>query len=335
MDVQQFASQLSDPSWEDPQWHKQHTIDIQLDDSDDEPGQMNDRAKALDDAASELNSLCASNAPLGDVQDFLAKWEHPPSSGQIQPNALAWFDNSNAVRWGCANSSPDVVRLLLEKGLNPTAMAVSFAIPQLRLSKDRTILQLLVDYGWDVNEPLNDKTPPFMSLLLDDPDLVQWCLSLGANPNLSSPSGNTIMQRAASYGSVAAMRLLIDHGGDVTQGALVAHASSFHNDGVAGRVEVAQLLLDNGAPVDAYYGDNVSDAAKSYDAMLAGRQNALHFAIGGGKRDMAELLIRSGADKHLETSSPMKTNGEVVSPIELARMSGQEDIIELLQSTET
>lgn len=176
MDSRQVTASTSDPLWEEPRWSELHTIrpfntDDQgvNDDSksvkDDEHGDITNRAIVLDDAASELNYLCAADAPLADVQEFLTKWEDSASPDRIQSNALAWFNNSNALRGACANNNIDVVRLLLEKGLHPNSMALIYAIAKWKETGDSHIIKLLVDSGWDINTPLNDNTPPLMRLV--------------------------------------------------------------------------------------------------------------------------------------------------------------------------
>lgn len=143
------------------------------------------------------------------------------------------------------------------------------------------------------------------------------------------------MQRAASYASLDILKLLIEHGGLLRERDLVARASFGHNDNEPGCLEVVRFLLDHGSPIDAYYAEDTIEAENSCVGMFLGRQNALHFAIGGGKKDLVRLLVERGADRNLPTWSLMKTKGSTVSPIELARMCGHEDIVSLLGSQDT
>lgn len=143
------------------------------------------------------------------------------------------------------------------------------------------------------------------------------------------------MQRAANYGSLDTVKLLVEHGGLVQHGALIARASYSHTVGIPGRLDVVQFLLDHHAPVDAFYMEDGEETAHSYEAMLFGRQSGLHFAIWGGKRDMLKLLIDKGADKNLSACSVLKTDGQTMSPVELARKFGFEDIVETLESPNT
>lgn len=182
MDIQQYASHPSDPLWEEPGWHKRHVHVVNFhhtchhDDDDvngnagsvggqELAGPESPRREALDEAAAKLNFLCASDAPLADVQDFLAKWEDPSSTGRVQPNALAWFNDTYAVQSACLNDNQVVLRTLLEKGLRPTTRAAALARKKWQETKNKDVLQLLVDYGLDINQPLDHDTPPIMRLV--------------------------------------------------------------------------------------------------------------------------------------------------------------------------
>lgn len=173
MDIQQYASHRSDPLWEEPTWRKEHTTIVNFHGANhgvsvekDEPRLQSPRRDALGEAATKLNSLCASDAPLAEIQDFLAKWENPSSMGRVQPNALAWFNDTNAVQLACTNGNLDVVRTLLEKGLYPTIRAADFARAKWRETNNKEVfqqvLELLVYYGMEINRPVNDHTPPIM-----------------------------------------------------------------------------------------------------------------------------------------------------------------------------
>lgn len=143
------------------------------------------------------------------------------------------------------------------------------------------------------------------------------------------------MQRAAGYAPLDVLELLVVHGGIVRDSDLIAHAAFAHSNGRSGRLEAVRCLLKHGALINAYYGDNTTEGNGSCLIEFVGRQNALHFAIGSGKTDLVELLIEKGADRTLATCSPMKTQGQTVSPVELARMCAYEDIIRMLESLET
>lgn len=167
---QYYASHPSEPSWEEPTWRKEHAIIVNFHGAisveKHEPRPQSPRRDALGEAATKLNSLCASDAPLAEIQDFLAKWEDPSLNGRVQPNALACFNDTNAVQLACTNGNLDVVRTLLEKGLYPTIRTADFSRAKWRETNNkevfRQVLELLVYYGLDINQPVNDHTPPIM-----------------------------------------------------------------------------------------------------------------------------------------------------------------------------
>lgn len=143
------------------------------------------------------------------------------------------------------------------------------------------------------------------------------------------------MQRAASYAPLDVQRLLIEHGGLLRDRDLVARASFHHPNDEPGCLEVVRYLLDHGCPIDTYFGEDTIEAENSCMYMVVGRQNALHFAIEQGMRNLVKLLVDRGADMNLPAWSATKTKGRTVSPIELAMMHGHEDIVDLLRSQDT
>ena len=139
------------------------------------------------------------------------------------------------------------------------------------------------------------------------------------------------MGRAAGYASLETLKLLIEEAGARSEkGALVAHASLSHGEGTPGRLEVVRFLISQGAPIDEYYMDNRLESEHCCEWLALGGQNALHFAVWCGKRDMVELLIDNGTDKSLTVCSMLKTDGQTLSPPELASKYGFRDIAELL-----
>ncbi|KAI1176161.1 ankyrin repeat-containing domain protein [Nemania sp. FL0916] len=334
MDLSQFTSDPSDPAWEKPRYEALHTIrpfSPKHPDSIDKKD-LTERAKALDSISMELNTLAARNAPLSDIESYIGQFEVASSKGPIiQRNILAWFSDTNALQWACGNNNPDTVRFLLQKGLSVTPRAVIHAAAKLRETHDTTVMQILLDFGWDINEPLGETRPPLISTILEVPELVSWCLSKGADPGLSSPSGCSIIEIAACRASLSTLETLVELAGRVADGAPVARASYFHTLGsTPDRVEVVRYLLDQGYSVDAFYKAYHAAGDCSHEEMLFGSQNALHFAIWAGKEDMVRLLLERGADRTLPTRSAMKTDGQTLSPLDLARKFGHTAIIELL-----
>lgn len=93
------------------------------------------------------------------------------------------------------------------------------------------------------------------------------------------------MQRAANHASLDVLKLLIEDGSLARERYLVACASFYRNNNEPGCLEVVRFPLDHGAPIDAYFAEDTTEDEKSHLGVFLGRHNALHFAIGGGRKD--------------------------------------------------
>lgn len=140
------------------------------------------------------------------------------------------------------------------------------------------------------------------------------------------------MQRAASYDPLDVLRLLIEQGGLLRDRDLVAHASFHRPNDELECLEVVRYLLDHGCPIDTYFGENTFEAENECMYMVVGRQTALHFAMEQGMTNLVKFLVDRRADRNLPAWSATKTKRRTVTPIELARMHGYEDVVDLLRS---
>lgn len=76
----------------------------------------------MDKAATELDGLCAGeDASPSSIRTLFANWEDPP--GCVQPKALAWFNDTNAVESASERNNLGVLHMLLVKGLHATIVA--------------------------------------------------------------------------------------------------------------------------------------------------------------------------------------------------------------------
>ena len=143
--------------------------------------------------------------------------------------------------------------------------------------------------------------------------------------------GQTAMHRVAAFGSLEMLRLLISHGGVIAGTDLVAHAALAYCNGDKDRMEVIEYLLDNGAPIDNYYMGHSErwNTATNSLFLTYGRQNALHFAISFGRKELVEILLSRGTDRSAGMFS-LRTELKERQPRELALLLGYEDIAMLL-----
>jgi len=89
---------------------------------------------------------------LSDLEQFFVTWQDPASPKSVQPNALAWFQYttglaSTALGTAVGYNRIDVVRLLLDKGLQPTEMDMFWALRAFDRTGKRTAVELFVDAG--------------------------------------------------------------------------------------------------------------------------------------------------------------------------------------------
>lgn len=93
---------------------------------------------------------------------------------------------------------------------------------------------------------------------------------------------------------------------------------------------IIEFLLDKGAPIDAYYRGHSErwNAATNSLFLSYGWQNALHFAVSYGKKDLVEMLLSRVADKALKMFS-LRTKLKQKTPLALTSLLGHEEIATL------
>lgn len=135
---------------------------------------------------------------------------------------------------------------------------------------------------------------------------------------MGEQTGQNALELACGAGDAALAALLLAHGAARSPRALLAAAG-------AGRVDVLQMLLDGdgGADVNTHPYDQ---STLPMDARDEGWGSALHCAVKGGHVDAVRFLRGRGAD-------PAYRNPVGVTPRELARKQGRDDIAALLESS--
>jgi uncharacterized protein len=148
----------------------------------------------------------------------------------------------------------------------------------------------------------------FEASALGDARLIEPLLEQGVLE--ISPDGWTPLHLAAAFGGPEASALLLVHGADVKQFSRnPLHNQALHACIAIGRnLETAQLLIDHGADV------NVPQA---------GGYTPLHQAAASGLTEMANLLLKAGAD-------PTARCDQGKTPADYARERGHNAVLDLL-----
>lgn len=207
------------------------------------------------------------------------------------------------------------VRTLLERGANVNQQEYdgATALHWAAYVDDPGIMAVLLEAGAKVNLANEFGITPLMQACDSrDPKIVDLLLKAGADPNARAEAGDTPVMRAARAGNAEVMRLLLAHGGDANakepsqdQTALMWAISQRHSD-------VAQLLVESGAAVQAVtkspkvkpaaMGDGESGNRAYASAGLLSRPGngngvtPLLFAARVGDLESARILLQAGAD---------------------------------------
>lgn len=124
----------------------------------------------------------------------------------------------------------------------------------------------------------------------DDLEWAELCLAHGADPNRNLVDEHkSILAAVAELGSVQMATLLVANGAQVKgSGALVLAAKE-------GKLHMVQYLLDQGADVDEIGIEHPTD--KRYEEVVG---SALHRAAYRGHEDIARVLLEKGANVELK-----------------------------------
>ncbi len=178
----------------------------------------------------------------------------------------------------------------------------------------------LIKAGVDVNEKFNDGathdiTALVLAVLLGRAEICKVLIDAGANVSIKSSRGMTLLHNVAipggDYKDVA--ELLIAKGLDVNAKIKYGEskdATPLHVAAGKGNIKVAEVLIKNGAELDAKTSQH--------------HHTPLHMAARYGHNAVAELLIAKGADVNAKTKY-----GE--TPLDLAISKKHKELADLLR----
>ncbi|KAG7009377.1 hypothetical protein G7Y79_00002g004920 [Physcia stellaris] len=184
------------------------------------------------------------------------------------------------------------VELLLRGGADAMAMTHWKTSP-LHNAQNEEIASLLLNYGAELDRAdAEGRTPLMQHAWMDREFMVAKFLDWGADIAVASKIGNTALHETTRNGSIAAARMLLEHGADINAKNEVTGRAPLHMVASEGDVALTELFLSRGSRVDSR--DNVGETP------LHGR-TVLMLAV-GTPGNLFDIFLGDGADPFLMDS---------------------------------
>jgi ankyrin repeat protein len=221
-----------------------------------------------------------------------------------------------ALVYAAREGHTDIVRLLLEKGVDPNIIGKAYTVP-LHVAATKEIAELLLKHRAKVDEPDKQGTPPMLAAVLrhneevaelleshgakhtletlaalgrDDElraRLKKEPLKRGPPPKGADPERPTPLHLAAAFGQITTARVLIDAGADVNAAGPMGE-TPLHAAARRGHQPLVELLVEHKADVNAKMRE------PAFSVRATGRTTPLTVALGHGHADVARFLAKSG-----------------------------------------
>ena len=207
-------------------------------------------------------------------------------------------------------STPEIVKLLLDKGANPEARNNQNDTPLIFASfNDNTeSVKLLLEKGADPNaQNSNGNTPLIFASSNDNTESVKLLLEKGANPEARNNQNDTPLIFASFNDNTESIKLLLEKGADPntqnSNGNTALIIASLNN-----YTKLVKLLLEKGANLEVQ--NNNGDASLS----IASSSNNI---------EIVKLLLEKGANPNIQNK-----NGN--TPLIIASLKNNLEILKLL-----
>ncbi|XP_051533099.1 ankyrin repeat and KH domain-containing protein 1-like isoform X2 [Myxocyprinus asiaticus] len=234
---------------------------------------------------------------------------------------------NTALTYACAGGFLDVVKVLLKEGANIEDHNENGHTPLMEAASAGhvEVAHVLLEYGAGINTHSNEFKESALTLACykGHLDMVRFLLEAGADQEHKTDEMHTALMEACMDGHVGVARLLLDSGAQVNM-----PADSFESPltlaACGGHVELAALLIERGANLeevnDEGYTPLMEAAREGHEEMVAlllaqganinaqteeTQETALTLACCGGFLEVADFLIKAGADIELGCSTPL------------------------------
>ncbi|XP_042328646.1 ankyrin repeat domain-containing protein 17 isoform X4 [Sceloporus undulatus] len=234
---------------------------------------------------------------------------------------------NTALTYACAGGYVDVVKALLESGASIEDHNENGHTPLMEAGSAGhvEVARVLLENGAGINTHSNEFKESALTLACykGHLDMVRFLLEAGADQEHKTDEMHTALMEACMDGHVEVARLLLDSGAQVNM-----PADSFESPltlaACGGHVELAALLIERGANLeevnDEGYTPLMEAAREGHEEMVAlllgqganinaqteeTQETALTLACCGGFLEVADFLIKAGADIELGCSTPL------------------------------
>uniref|UniRef100_A0A336L5G5 CSON003381 protein n=1 Tax=Culicoides sonorensis TaxID=179676 RepID=A0A336L5G5_CULSO len=231
------------------------------------------------------------------------------------------------LMYACAGGHVDAVKLLLAAGANVEDHNENGHTPLMEAASAGhvSVAKILLEHGAGINTHSNEFKESALTLACykGHLDMVRFLLGAGADQEHKTDEMHTALMEASMDGHVEVARLLLDSGAQVNM-----PTDSFESPltlaACGGHVDLAMLLIERGANIeevnDEGYTPLMEAAREGHEEMVAlllsqganinaqteeTQETALTLACCGGFLEVADYLIKHGADIELGASTPL------------------------------
>ncbi|XP_034251058.1 ankyrin repeat domain-containing protein 17 isoform X2 [Thrips palmi] len=231
------------------------------------------------------------------------------------------------LMYGCAGGYSEVVKVMLEAGANVEDHNENGHTPLMEAASAGkvAVAKVLLDHGAGINTHSNEFKESALTLACykGHLDMVRFLLEEGADQEHKTDEMHTALMEASMDGHVEVAKLLLDSGAQVNM-----PTDSFESPltlaACGGHVDLAMLLIERGANIeevnDEGYTPLMEAAREGHEEMVAlllsqganinaqteeTQETALTLACCGGFLEVADFLLKAGADLELGSSTPL------------------------------
>ncbi|KAJ9638605.1 hypothetical protein H2204_004081 [Knufia peltigerae] len=209
------------------------------------------------------------------------------------------FSSAEVMETAVKNEDLFAIIDLLNQGIKPTKHEFVNAVEQ----KSYSILELFLDDGYELNEPLRDDYPPPLAVAISDPSLTKWLLQRGADPNARCRFDITPLSIAAQEASLKVIEILMEFGASTSYGQPLHYAVRYDRPD-----NIIQYLIHAGALVNQLMFQ--THLPSFYHFKHLGLGTPLHEAAHQKSKRIIRLLLRNGADPNIaDTLGLLPLNG--------------------------